>query len=471
MGAQRHRECPWCAIFLVTVAIAAHTMTYIGNLETAETFVTIGKATGGWSDVGLGVSESMIYEMEMLMDKTAKLLTEGLEKIIAMDTMLGFILGSAGNTTHQAINLYRSGDVEAIQKWIEDPVAFTEVTINDVPGVPMVPITHDGSKLFSTGEVDTQKLEALKKPLKEAIEKKVRGIIKKLTDSVDDFWAMMKPALLQVGKWLHSMGKKMQGFIEQFSQTLDKAQKIFDQVMAKLSSPDPIKEKMVYNTFNIFDVNHRQAISVNDIAETASLFGVTALAGEKGAEWHKKFDLNKDGFLEIDEYSLAVDDPSVPGVMAYVLRIFAKKLSKIGGQLKGAKMRDEVAECTTEFFQLMMAKNLTKTKWVSNAITNGSLPIQFSAAVFKQLVEQDSAPDKLTDLPVGCNIIGFMVEMAPDYVQKILKEAADPEYWAEQGYDKKTQKPTIKQLKVWIKANGKCDDDASASLLSTDAVS
>merc|ERR1719230_2022257 len=59
--------------------------------------------------------------------------------------------------------------------------------------------------------------------------------------------------------------------------------------------------------------------------------------------------------------------------------------------------------------------------------------------------------------------------MAPDYVQKILKEAADPEYWAEQGYDKKTQKPTIKQLKVWIKANGKCDDDASASLLSTDA--
>jgi uncharacterized protein YoxC len=469
---QRHREVPWCALFLVTVAIIAHTITLIGNLETAETFVTIGKATGGWSDVGLGVSESMIYEMEMLMDKTAKLLTDGLEKIIAIDTMLTFVLGSAGNITQQGINLMQSGDEQAIRDWIDNPVAFTEVTANDIPGMPMHIITHDAPKLFSTEQLDKQKLAALRKPLKEAIEEKVKAVIQKLCDSVDDFWKMMKPALLQVGKWLHSMGKKMQGFIEQFSQTLDKAQKIFDQVMAKLSGPDPIKEKMVFNTFNIFDVHHRQAISVNDIKETASLFGVTALSGAKGAEWHKKYDLNKDGFLEIDEYYLAVDDPSVPGVMAYVLRIFSKKLSQIAGQLKGAKMRDEVAECTTEFFQLMMAKNLTKTKWVSNAITNGSLPIQFSAAVFKQLVEQDKAPDKLTDLPVGCSIIGFMVEMAPDYVQKILKEAADPDYWAKQGYEKKTQKPTIKTLKAWIKANGKCESDDSSLLqaeMETDA--
>jgi uncharacterized protein YoxC len=461
---QRHREVPWCAIFLVSVAIIAHTITLIGNLETAQTFVTIGKATGGWSDVGLGVSESMIYEMEMLMDKTAKLLTDGLEKIIAIDTLLAFVLGSAGNITQQGINLMASRDEQAIREWIDNPVAFIEMTVNGIPGVPHHPMTHDGSKLFSVEEVDQEKLQPLKQPLRVAIENKVKAVVKKLTESVDEFWKMMKPALLQVGKWLHSMGKKMQGFIEQFSQTLDKAQKIFDQVMEKLSGPDPIKEKMVFNTFNIFDVHHRQAISVNDIAETASLFGITALAGKKGEEWHTKFDMNKDGFLEIDEYYLAVDDPSVPGVMAYVLRIFAKKLSQIGGQLKGAKMRDEVAECTTEFFQLMMAKNLTKTKWVSNAITNGSLPIQFSAAVFKQLVEQDKAPDKLTELPVGCSIIGFMVEMAPDYVQKILKEAADPEYWAKQGYDKKTQKPTINTLKGWIKANGKCESDDSSLL-------
>merc|ERR1719263_420300 len=137
-------------------------------------------------------------------------------------------------------------------------------------------------------------------------------------------------------------------------------------------------------------------------------------------------------------------------MMPYVLRTFAKKLTQIAGQLKGAVMRDEVAECVTEFFQLMMAKNLTKTKWVSNALTNGSLPIQFSAAVFKQLVQQDKAPDKLTNLPVGRDIIGFMVQMAPDYVGKIMKEAADPGYWHRQGYGKKEQAPTIKTLKGWI---------------------
>merc|ERR1719359_578166 len=261
---------------------------------------------------------------------------------------------------------------------------------------------------------------------------------------------MMKPSLLQVGKWLHSMGKKMQGFIEQFSQTLDKAQKIFDQVMAKLAKPDPIKQKMVFNTYNIFDVNHRQAVSADDIAQVSSLFGITALAGDKGAALHKKYDFDEDGFLDMEEFSSLMDDPSVPGCMSYVLRTFAKKLSQIAGQLKGAKMRDEVAECVTEFFQLMMAKNLTKTKWVSNALTNGSLPIQFSAAVFKQLVQQDKAPDKLTNLPVGRDIIGFMVQMAPDYVGKIMKEAADPGYWHRQGYDKKAQAPTIKTLKDWI---------------------
>merc|ERR1719197_424570 len=175
--------------------------------------------------------------------------------------------------------------------------------------------------------------------IKGVLEAKVKKMIAKLTKDVDEFWADIKPALLQVGKWLHSMGKKMQGFIEQFSQTIDKAQKIFDQVMAKLSSPDPIKEKMVFNTYNIFDVQHRQAVSADDIAQVSALFGITALAGNKGAELHKKYDFNHDGILDIDEYGIFVDDPSVPGVMAYVLRVFSKKLTQIGGQLKGAVMR------------------------------------------------------------------------------------------------------------------------------------
>merc|ERR1719440_2693597 len=345
MTGKRVREVPWCAIFLVSVAVIAHTVTLIGNLATAHTFVEIGKATGGWSDVGLGVSESAIHEMEYLMDQTAKLLTEGLEKIIAIDTMLSFVLGSAGNTTQQAVHLLESGDEQAIQEFIENPVAFTETTVNDIPGIPMVEMKMpDTSKLTSSERLSKERLAALKGPTKQAIEAKVKAIIKKLTDTVEDFWKEMKPAMLQAGKWLHSMGKKMQGFIEQFSQTLDKAQKIFDQVMAKLAKPDPIKQKMVFNTYNIFDVNHRQAIDADDIAQVSSLFGVTALAGSKGADLLKKYDADKDGTLDMEEYSKFVDDASVPGMMSYVLRTFSKKLTQIAGQLKGAKMRDEISE-------------------------------------------------------------------------------------------------------------------------------
>merc|ERR1719440_2100460 len=162
MTGKRVREVPWCAIFLVSVAVIAHTVTLIGNLATAHTFVEIGKATGGWSDVGLGVSESAIHEMEYLMDQTAKMLTDGLEKIIQIDSMLGFILGSAGNTTQQAIHLLQSGDEQAIQEFIENPVAFTEITVNEIEGIPTVEMkTPDTSNMLSSETLSKERRAAL----------------------------------------------------------------------------------------------------------------------------------------------------------------------------------------------------------------------------------------------------------------------------------------------------------------------
>merc|ERR1719155_283027 len=108
------------------------------------------------------------------MDQTSKMLTDGLEKIIAIDTMLGFVLGSAGNTTQQAIQLLQSGDEQAIQEFIQNPVAFTETTVNDIPGIPMVEIkTPDTSKLSSSQRLSKERLAALKGPTKAAIEAKV----------------------------------------------------------------------------------------------------------------------------------------------------------------------------------------------------------------------------------------------------------------------------------------------------------
>jgi hypothetical protein len=517
------------------MAIIAHTQTLIGNIETADTFVRVGKATGGWSDVGLSTSESMISEVEHLMDETNKMLTKSLEEIIGIESAMHFVLGASGNITQMGIDVLLSEKAEFAEAFIKTPLPWSELVLTNSHAVPLVNynIQSDGDtaagrdgipggheRIVISEEIHTQTFqtevaedsssttptnktnsttdssdppingnlsaasvsssskrdepnEARQSPApKECKETSVKGKIKcevhnlihQLTIAVELFWKKLQPSLLQVGKWLHSMGAKMQGFIEQFSQTIDKAQKTFDQVMAKLAGPSPIKDKLVFNTFNIFDVNHRQAISPDDIQEVSSLFGVTALAGSKGADLLKKYDADKDGFLNINEYSNFVDDPSVPGCMSYVLRTFAKKLSQIAGKLKGAKMRDEISETVVEYFELMVAKNLTKTKWVSNALTNGSLPIQFSADVFYQLVKQDKSPDKLTDLPVGQTIVGFMVEMAPDYVQKIVKEVANTTFWEHQGFDKKLQAPTVKQIKKWIKnATGSSSNDGSGS--------
>lgn len=451
---KRKRDIPCCAILLVVGAIVCHTFVLMGNLDTAATFEAMGKSTGGWSDVGLGMSESMIDEVEHLMSETNHMLVKALGQITEIQTMMSFVIGASGNTTQMAVNIIATGDIKAV-------LEFPHNTL-DLTGVEMVPLKSgqagNTSNLMSTQIANVE-------PIHGAVQGEVSKLIKKLTVKIDEFWKMIRPALVQIGKWLNSMGHKMLGFIEQFSQTLDKAQKIFDQVMKELASPSDIKDKLVYNTFNIFDIHHKGNISVGDIKEVASLFGVTALAGSKGKELHKKYDEDKDGELNKDEYSSLMGDSSIPGAMPYVLRTFSKKLAQVAGKLKGAKKRDEVAESVVEYFQLMVAKNLTKTKWVADALTNGSLPVEFSADVFYQLSQQDSAPDKLTDLPVGEIIVGFMTKANAKHVHKTIKKLSDPAYWKKQGFDSKLQHTTVKTIKKWVKHSKKKSDSEDASLL------
>ena len=81
------------------------------------------------------------------MDETSKMLVDALEKIITVDTLLGFILGAAGNTTQQAINLIASGDEQGIREFISNEVAFTEITLSDGVSVPMVPLMPVSNKV------------------------------------------------------------------------------------------------------------------------------------------------------------------------------------------------------------------------------------------------------------------------------------------------------------------------------------
>lgn len=60
----------------------------------------------------------------------------------------------------------------------------------------------------------------------------------------------------------------------------------------------------------------------------------------KAEELMQKYDKHSDG-LDQDEFVDFVSDPSLPGIMSVALRTYARKLADIGGQVKGAKLRDE----------------------------------------------------------------------------------------------------------------------------------
>jgi len=420
--------------------ITAHSLVLMGNLATAQTFGNIGASTGGWSDVGLGVSNSLEREIGHLMTVTSDKLTEALNNTLMIEQEINLVLGASGNSTQglleglSSISLVNTGSsMGSTHQTTDNTSGNSEAILRDSPSPAAV------------------------NAAKERLHEEIAVLIQDLNNRLQEFWTAIKPALVQVGRWLESMGTKMQGFIEQFSTTIDKAQKIFDQIMAKVSGAADVKDQMLYHTFNIFDITHKGTISADDVDQVASLYGVTALAGAKGQELHAKYDANNDGELDEQEYSLFVEDESIPNTMSYVLRIFSKKLMQIVGQMDKATTRDGVADTVVQYFQLMAAKNLTKVRWVSDTLTNKSLPIEFSADVFRQLVFQERDPAKLTNLPVGQIITTDMVDLNPDYVGEIVELLADPVFWASQGFIAANQPIVVQQVREWV-------DNATATL-------
>jgi len=424
---------PWCSIFLVGAAITAHTLVYMGNLATAKTFSAIGSSTSGWADVGTSVSGSLKLEIEDAMTKTSNVLTDALRMVVELENDMDLLLGKTGNSTNEAI--------QAFQKARSVQLNHDLVVLADT----------QGAKASSHGN-HSQTLVPDLPTLRAMVTDQVYHTVESLKVGLHKFFELIKPALLQVGKWLVSMGDKIQGFIEQFSQTIDKAQKMFDQVMAQVADGPPVggRDHILYETFNIFDISHSGGITAHDIAEVSNLYGVTALNGKKGAEMLEKYDKDNNGELDWDEYDKFVEDPNLPQVMAYVIRVFAKRLSSIAGVLKGARMRDEVAASLGDYLELMAAKNLTKVGWISQSLLNQSKPDELTIDVWKQLWEMENAPDKLVDLPTGLLVTTQMLMIDAPRVSRLLERMAEPDLWDSQGWDMADQAKAVHQVTVWV---------------------
>jgi len=150
-------------------------------------------------------------------------------------------------------------------------------------------------------------IDELSDLLRTAVEGEVTELMSELLAVLDGFVKQIKPALVQIGAWVLSFSDSMQSALEQFSNTLDKVQKIFDQFMSSVSpSVGTGLEQMVYDTYNLFDTKNVGFITQTDIIEIADLYGITALTPDKVADLFAEYDENNDGKLTIDEYEMLV---------------------------------------------------------------------------------------------------------------------------------------------------------------------
>jgi hypothetical protein len=249
--------------------------------------------------------------------------------------------------------------------------------------------------------------------------------------------------------------------IEGFSTTLDTVQKVFDQMMAHMSQSQGL-EAMLLDSYNLFDASNTGSISVADLKEVGQVYGITALVGKKAETLLTKYDNDKNGLLSRLEFALLVQDPAIPGAMAVVLRAYAKKLAHISGNVAAARMRDEVVKAVVAYLELVCSKNTTKVGWVSEALTNGSLPIEFTADILKEMAMDMDNPAKLVSLEPGPILVRTMMEHNHDHVIKALTLMSDPSFWLNEGFDATDQPVVIERVTKWI-----VDAGSKVALLST----
>mmetsp|Transcript_126040 Transcript_126040/g.245869 ORF Transcript_126040/g.245869 Transcript_126040/m.245869 type:complete len:978 (+) Transcript_126040:119-3052(+) len=475
------KEIPYCTIFLVFGALACHTLVLSGNLATSAAFTDLGKSTAGWSHIGMGMAHSMTHELDVIMTNVTTILTKAIAQVGAVQKVIDLSLGVTGKVADDAAeetaNLLQTGDWSGLNRIAEDPTPEETLMKPAYPEFSSFAVMHD--TMYDPVDMKNASKDIVAKVkevvrnisvtlnitlhppspdlVKGALESVLSVVVHKLMGLVamklKGFIHAIKPALLQIGKWLVSFGDKIQATIEGFSMSLDLVQKIFDQLMSTMSSgAGEGEEQMLYETWFLFDVSDNNFFTADDLSDVANMYGITALQGSKSSELFKKYDGNSDGKLVKPDYAKLVNDESVPNVMALVLRTWASRLAVISGNVAASRMRDEVAESVVQYLTLTAAQNMTKIGWVSQTLTNRSLPKPFTADVMKQLAQNKDNPNKLVKADVGQLVIGEMVRLNAPYVAEVMRLMVTPEFWASEGFDPADQPRIVEQVTAWITA-------------------
>lgn len=392
--------------------MVCHFVALIGNVRVSGSVDSMAVASEGWSDVGEGLANGLSDKLDRTMQKT----TEGMTVAIA-----------ALKEVEERLDAVQRG-VELVQAWKNTSGAGSSKT----------PPVASGEGPFANAS-GTEVAKATKRLAREAAE------------DLAHFHGAIKAVLLQVKEWLVTFGDKMQATVEGFSAGIDVVQFLLDQIMSQLRSGGGNEQRMRYESYSLFDVSGTGKVSLADIQNVSRLYSIPALQGRKSKELFAKYDENGSGELSRQEFALFVHDEALPGVMAVVLRAYARRLSAVAGLMSSARMRDEIAYATMEYLRLACAKNMTKVGWIADALSNGSLPLAFAGDVLAQLALASEHPGKsLTAVNVGEILVDKMVAISPENVADIMALLANASAWESSGFSPGSQAPTVKRVTQWV---------------------
>lgn len=490
------RDIPFCSIFLALGALACHTMVLFGNFDTAGLIRGLGDSTNGWSSVMVDLSETLHNQLDAQAFNLQQNLTDLAKLVSALQVTIDSTLSSIGDgsisksqilaaTANHEVNRNGTDVDNAHRKNLTDEVAFLATNMQIVKRSGQLKAAHlyqsvwEMAKEASSQTAHTRNLEGdvvsnlqadvvLQKidNVRDKVTQKAEGKADKTVDAVKEqlqtLLGAFEPVAAMVKDWQTQFNTPTQMDIEDFSTILDRVQKMIDLIMSVLSGSSD-SSGLIEETFNLFDTSKTGTVSEDDIHSVATMYGITALQDQMGSDILKKYDWNGDGQLDRKEFTSFATDDQIPGAMAYVLRSYAKKLAEVSGRISAARMRDEVAASLVQYLELVCAKNMTKVSWVSDALGNGSLPIEFTVDVLKELAVAVDDPNKLTVVDPGLLIVGEMVKLHPGTVLEASKLLSNATYWALAGWEPRDQAVVVQRVSDW--ASNASKDLAGTSLL------
>jgi len=426
---------PFCTIFLVVSTVVFNALVLLGNYWTADAFVDIGDSTKGWSKVGLGVSTALVSDLDDTMQSVSEEVVAALEQVISVQGQLDNILSLVGNTTDSAVS--NSTALSLLDKH------------GPKKGMMLLQEMHGIS-------LDSSNASALTALITQAVDEALDQVFDKISELLNQLFETLKPSLIQIANWTSQFSDSVNQALEEFSSTLDKAQKMFDQAMSQLGSSGSNTATMIQNTFVLFDTDDTGAISVENLIKVGEYYTISALSGNKSYELMEKYDTSGDGEIEIDEFGALVQDDSITGAMGIILRNYAKRLAKISGAVGRATQRDEVASSVADYVRLVCAKNETKVEWIADALSNGTLNIDFVGTVMVEmcLKNLDANEPVYTEEDTGATLTSKMNELNSTILGTLADIVANTTWWTSQGLNTQYQPQCMAMFTNWtIQAN------------------